>query len=244
MATAMTKARSTDLAEIQKQLALEAANIADQVTAGGGNKIKTKDKIFSFPDGTTDPGPIDVVIVDFVSRNNMYEGRYDPKSPSPPLCFAIGKNIKEMKPSPNAPQPQATDCHSCQMNQFGSDGDGKACKNSRLLAVLPPDSVDPADELMLLEASPTALKNYDAYVSTIAAMHGVPPVGVITSVAFHPEKTYPSLVFGSPRPNPNVSEHFARRPEAEMMLFREPETSAAEDKKVAKKPATRRTARR
>jgi hypothetical protein len=236
----------TALAEIQKELALEAANIAQQISSlGGGNKIKTKDKVFTFPDGTTSPGPLDVVIVDFVSRNNFYEGRYDPNNPAGPICFAIGKNVKDMAPSPNAPEPQADDCASCPMNQFGSDGNGKACKNTRLMAVLAPDSTDPQAELMTLEASPTALKNFDAYVATVAAMHGVPPVGVITSVAFHPEKTYPTLVFGNPRRNENVNLHFGRRAEAGVLLSREPDASATPEppKKAAVKRGTR-TARR
>jgi hypothetical protein len=235
----------TALAEIQKELALEAANIAQQISSTGGNKIKTKDKIFTLPDGSTNPGPMDVVIVDFVSRNNFYEGRWDPNNPAGPICYAIGKNVKEMRPSPNAPEPQAEDCTSCPMNQFGSDGNGKACKNTRLMAVLPPDSADPQDELMTLEASPTALKNFDAYVSTVAAMHGVPPVGVITAIAFHPEKTYPTLIFGNPRKNENVNLHFGRRVEAGVLLTREPDTAVVDPpvKKAAPKRGSRATRR-
>ena len=35
------------------------------------------------------PGPMDVVIVDFVSSNSFYEHNFDPNNISPPACFAI-----------------------------------------------------------------------------------------------------------------------------------------------------------
>ena len=87
-----------------------------------------------------DPTALELVVVDFVTTHNFYAGRFDKDNIVPPDCFAIGVDPKNMVPSPNAPNPQAKDCQSCPMNAWGSDGKGKACKNGRKLAVLPPGS--------------------------------------------------------------------------------------------------------
>lgn len=238
--TAVAKRGSTDVANIQAQMAQEVAGITDQINQGGGSKIKTTDKQFTFPDGTVEDGPIQVVIVDFVSTNSLYEGAYDPNNPEPPICFAVGKNIKEMKPSANSPEPQAESCAECPMNQFGSDGNGKACKNRRRLALLGPDDVSAEDELMIIEVSPTGLKRFDGYVGTVAKMHQIPPIGVVTEVGFNPDLSYPTLTFSFDALNENIGEHFERRSEAEMLLMAEPDFSgAAAEAKPAKRGRSR-----
>ena len=241
---AVATRKNSAVSNIKDQLAQEVAGIQDSIGSASGNRIKTSDKMFTFPDGTTDQGPISLVVVDFVSYNALYEGKYDAKNPQPPICFAIGKSIKDMAPSPNAPEPQASSCAECPMNQFGSDGDGKACKNARRLAVLGPDDVDPEADLMTLDVSPTALKRFDGYVSTVARLHEVPPIGVVTDVGFDPNSTYSSLTFGNPAPNENLEAHFARRAEAEALLTTEPDVSSAstpaKPARTRKKAAPRR----
>lgn len=212
---------------VQEQLAQEAASIQSQIGAPSTNAISTKEKVFTLPDGTVLEGPIDLVILDFNSQNKFYEGKYDPKNPTPPACWALGKSPKGMTPSQNATDPQHTDCDSCPMNQFGSDGDGKACKNTRVLAVLPVDA-EPDDEIMTLSVPPTAIKGFDAYVAQVAKMFNTPPIGVVTTIGFHPEKSYPSLIFGKPQANPNLTTHFARRAECEVLLNAEPDVSGVE----------------
>lgn len=245
---------NTSVANIQEQLKQEVAALGGQVGAISGNKIKTENKVFTFPDGSTSNDPISLVVVDFVSYNvlyrNKFEGKkYDANDRTPPMCFAIGKTIKDMRPSPNAPEPQADSCAECPMNQFGSDGAGKVCTNTRRLAVLSPDDVDPQAELMLVEVSPTALKRFDAFVSTVAKLHELPPIGVSVEVGFDDSVTYPSLTFSSPEPNQNIAVHFARRSEAEMLLTREPDLSVeaapttARGRAPAKKAAAGRGAR-
>lgn len=231
---AVATRNSTALASAQETLSQEAANITDQISQGGGNKIKLSDKQFTFTDGTVDDGPIQVVIVDFVSTNSFYANNYDPNNPEPPICFAVGKNIKEMVPSPNSPEPQAKTCAECPMNQFGSEGNGKACKNRRKLALLGPDDTAPDAELMVMEVSPTGLKRYDGYVGTVAKLHQVPPIGVVTEIGFNPDVTYSSLTFKFDGVNENLEAHFARREEAEALLMVEPDFSAAAETKPAR----------
>lgn len=234
---AVAKRKNTAVADVDAQLAAEVDNIADRVGSISGNRIKTADKVFTFPDGTVDAGPVELVIIDFTNHNKLYDGPFDQNNPQSPICFAIGKTIKDMAPSPNAPEPQADSCAECPMNQFGSDGKGKACKNTRELAVVPPDG-DPEAPLMTLSVSPTGIKNYDAYVATTAKLHAAPPVKFITEVSMREDKTFPSLSFRSTEANEHYAMHFGRREEAAVLLEQEPETSAPDEQPAPRRKAT------
>lgn len=238
-AVATKKPASSAIVSIQEQLKAQAAAQASKIAPPSGINIRvTQDKKFQLPDGSKVDGPLDLVIVDFVSRNTFYEGAYDPNNISPPACFAIHPEPKQMAPSDNSPIKQSDDCASCPMNQFGSAGKGKACKNSRVLAVLPPDA-DADTPMWLLQVSPTALKGFDGYVGSVARTFQMPPISVVTSVDFNPNETYASLTFGDPRPNENLAVHFARQAEAKELLMTEPDVSGfgQEPAKPARAPA-------
>ena len=223
--TAVAVKKATNIVSIQETLKAQAAAMNERVAPAGGAAIRvTQDKQFMLPDGTKTPGPLELVIVDFISKNAFYEGAYDPKNISPPACFAIGQNPLKLVPSANSPLGQATDCAGCPNNQFGSDGNGKACKNSRVLAVLPPNA-DADTPMWTLATSPTANKGFDGFVSSVARVFEMPPIGVIATVGFDAGSTYAKLTFSNPVPNPNVGEHFARQEEARAMLEVEPDVS-------------------
>ena len=160
----------------------------------------------------------------------------------PPGSFAVGVNPKQMTPTDNSPNKQADSCQGCPMNEFGSSGEGKACKNGRLLAVLPPDADDKTD-LWLLEVSPTAIKGFDGYVNSVVRQFGVPPVGVVTTVSLDPNVDYAKMVFSDPQPNNNLEISFARQAEAQEMLKVEPDFTGWVDPRAGRKPAAK-TARR
>lgn len=224
-AVAVKKTTGANLVSIKEAMAAQLADLASRVAPASGNAIRvTQDKQFLLPDGTKTPGPLELVVVDFTSKNSFYEGAFDPKAISPPACFSIGQNPLKMTPSNNAPVAQSTDCQSCPMNQFGSAGTGKACKNSRVLAVLPPDA-DADTPMWTLATSPTANKGFDGFVSSVARVFQTPPVGVVVSVSFDPNETYAKLVFTNPQPNENLAEHFGRQAEAAAMLAVEPDVS-------------------
>ncbi|WP_025915474.1 hypothetical protein [Herminiimonas sp. CN] len=241
-AVAVKKTTAGNIVDIRALLAKEVTDMASRVGAPGGDSIKvTQDKKFEFPDGTKSAGPIKLVIVDFVSANSFYEGAYDPNNISPPACFSIGSNPTQMVPSENSPVKQASACGACPMNQFGSAGNGKACKNSRVLAVLPPGAT--ADTpLWILKVSPTALKAFDAYVTSVVRSFQLPPVSVVTEVSFDESLTYASLRFGNPEPNEDLEVCFARKEEAMTRLKTEPDVSQFESAppKKATAPARRR----
>lgn len=122
-----------DFAEIERQAL---AQMQQRIQAPSGNGISIRDKQFKFPDGRV-ADSLNVVVLDFVTRNLYYVGRFDPKNPAPPTCFAIGKDLKTLKPSANSADVQnEAGCATCENNTFGSNGAAKACKNTRLLAVL------------------------------------------------------------------------------------------------------------
>ena len=225
-AVAVKKPSSANIVSIKEALQAQAAGMSERTAPAAGNAIRvTQDKQFLLPDGTKTPGPLELVIVDFVSKNMFYEGAFDAKNITPPACFAIGSNPLKMTPSKNAPLEQAVDCAGCPNNQFGSAGTGKACKNSRVLAVLPPDA-DENTPLWTLATSPTANKGFDGFVTSVARVFQLPPVGVVVTVGFDDNETYAKLVFTNPQPNANVTEHFGRQEEAKAMLAVEPDVSS------------------
>jgi len=218
------KKSSGGLVSIQEKMAQELAALAGRTAPGGGDKIQVKDKMFHLPDGST-AASLDVVIVDFMGVNNFYEGTYNPKAIVPPTCFAIGQVISTMAPSDNSPVKQSDECASCPMNQFGSNNAGKACKNMRRVAVLPPDADDDTP-LWVIDVSPTGLKSFDGYVRSAASKFGSLPIGLITTITLDESVDYPSLRFGNPQPNENMEVHWERRAEALDRLSQEPDVSS------------------
>lgn len=233
--TAVAVKKGSNVVSIMETLRAQAAAVSDKTAPASGNAIRvTQDKQFILPDGTKTPGPLQLVIVDFASKNMFYERAYDAKAIVPPACFSIGSNPLKMVPSDNAPLKQATDCQTCPMNQFGSDGDGKACKNSRVLCVLPPDA-DADTPMWTLTTSPTANKGFDGFVTSVARIFQMPPVGVVATVGFDPSVTYAKLVFSDPQPNPDIETYFVRQEEAKALLAIEPDVS--QFKPLEKAPA-------
>lgn len=240
-AVAVKKASSGAVVNIMDALRAQAEANASRVEPGGGKSIRVgQDKSFTLPDGTKTREALQLVVVDFVSRNEYYEGAYNKDEITPPACFAIHPEPKQLAPSANSPDKQCDDCASCPMNQFGSapTGAGKACKNTRLLAVLPPDA-DDETEIWTLKVSPTAIKAFDGFVASVNRAFQLPPVGVVVTVGFSDAKDYPSMEFTDPQPNNNVAVHFGRQEEAREMLLREPDVSTFGAEKPAK-PAARK----
>lgn len=231
-AVAVKKSSGGAVVSIQDALRAQAAATSERTAPSTGINIRLAGKQFAFPDGTKHPGPVDLVIVDFVSRNDFYEGAFDKENVSPPACFAIGANPLKLVPSDNSPSKQADTCAECPMNQFGSNGKGKACKNGRLLAVLPADAKE-GHPLAILKVSPTGTKSFDGFVKETARAFQMPPVGVVVSVSFDENEDYPKLVFGDAVPNENVADHFARQEEAKELLSQEPDVSNYEPPKKA-----------
>lgn len=247
-AVAVRKSTAGNIVSIQEALKAQAAGINERIAPGGGSKIRiTQDKKFVLPDGTKTDGPLELVIVDFVTTHMFYETAFDKNNIVPPGCFAIGVNPKEMIPSKNSPNLQSDSCQGCPMNEFGSapNGKAKACNNTRLLAVLPPDATEDTP-IWLLSVSATALRAFDGYTQSVVRAFGMPPIAVVTTVGFNDASDYPQLTFSDPKPNDQIAVAYARQAEARDLLMTEPDVSgyqapAARGKGVpAKKAVARR----
>lgn len=222
------------MAEYRAKLADRAKTVQQEITAAPTNVIRTKGRVFTMPDGTTNPGPLSCVIIDFLAFNSLFKGIYNPQVPQPPICWAVGR-ADILTPSTNAPEPQNSggDCAACPKNQWGSapnGGKGKACKNQYKLALIPADlkSPDPS-KLYTLNVSPTGIKVFSAFVRRITKSLGdeALPIRVVTEITFDPAQSYPSLQFKEVGLNPNLGAALELYDDARAMLEREPK--AGED---------------
>lgn len=245
----MAKSTSNLPINYEEQLQKEAAEIAKRIAAPSGDRIRfTGNTGFVTPDGNEGEA-IEVVIVDFLSSNLFYDGPFDRENPQPPACFAIGDEPTHLVPSPNSPNRQSDTCANCTMNQFGSAGNGKACKNTRLLAVMPAAALDNTNEdapMWVMSIPPASLKHYDNYVKTLAAKHKTVPTGVITNVVLDKAVTYAAPRFNVVRPlaGNELATFMTRRQEARERLIAEPDVSQyVPPKKAAGAAAMRRGVR-
>lgn len=224
----MTDTPGTDLMSIEAELKRELAAIGGTVDAPSSNKISTKGKVFTLPDGKSGAGPLNLIILDSIVFNQYFQGAYDPKQKAPPKCWALGRIVKEMKPSAQVPKAEGTDCESCPRAQWGTgaNGKGKACKNQRRLLVLPPNFTA-ADEPSTLYVSPTGLKGWNKYVDKdLAQGMGLLPVQVITEITFDPNQSYPTLTFKYLEKHGRIAEAMAIRAKYQDILFKEPEVKS------------------
>jgi hypothetical protein len=197
-----------------------------------------RSKVFQLHDGRMSPGEMLLALLVFVSYNAFYDRPFSEKDKTPPACFALNQNPKELVPSETSPDKQSEACDGCPNNEFGSKGAGKACGNHRLLAVVEPGP-NPDSPILLIQTAPTSVKHWDAYASAVVAKFGMTPIGVLTEIYFDPDQEYPTLRFGNPVPNPDVAVHLARQPAALKRLMTEPDVS-----QYAPPPATKAPARK
>ena len=233
---------TTDIAVLDAELAKEAQNIKTQIAAPTSPKLSIdKNGSWVAPDGRVFGEEIRGVVVDFVSANRFYDRPYDPSNPMVPACFAIGKALADMKPSANSPTPQHDGCADCQHNQFGSRGNGKACKNTREVAfMLESDFEDANAPLYLISVPPTGLKAFDSFVNAAARLFDGPPLKAVISVRVVAQATYFTMNFVDIAPNAYYKDFVAMRGEALDMLTREPDTSQYVPLKTARPTTARR----
>jgi hypothetical protein len=215
-------------ASLKEEFSREALAIKDAIGAPSGDFIGcTKNKTFRLPGSGTEAPEITAIIVDWVTFNQYYPGAYNPKNLQPAVCASLGKVIKDLVPLDGVPDPQSEGCEGCPKNEWGSAGNGskgKACKNQRLLALLPPDN--PAEgPLMLLKVAPTGIKNFDNYVSKFANSNGIVPhpISVVTRIKFDQSSEYSLLVFEADGVNNDLEAAAARRKEAQLRLLTPPD---------------------
>jgi hypothetical protein len=215
---------ATALADYREQLKQELANLKNRVAAPKGDAIRLKGKVFTFPDGRTTREPINVVVLDWTTERLYYDKPFNPQSPTPPVCSAVGNDISTLAPGKNVTNQQHETCAGCPRNEWGSapTGRGKACTEKRRLVVVPPDAtVDTTP--MRISVSPTGLKAFDNYILGLEADESL-PIQFSTYVGFNPDVDYPQLKFrvGPELDDQTLGTMMRLRQLAQPMLARDP----------------------
>lgn len=229
-----TRGKSNLPINYAEQLAKEASEIAKRISAPSGDRIRfNANKSFITPDGL-EGEVLEGVVIDFVTANLFYDGPYDRDNPSPPGCFAIGPEPSLLVASPNSPNRQSDTCAGCPNNQFGSasNGKGKACKNTRLIAFMPLTDDPP---IWIMSVPPTSIKAFDQYAHTLATKHKTVPLGVVTQITLDPSSMFASPRFSVVRPlkAEELATFMSRREEASQRLTAEPDVSTYTPPKAA-----------
>lgn len=176
-------------------------SMQSRIQAPSGDKIRvTQFKKFRLPNGEETDGPLEGVIVDFVSANVFYKNGFDKDNMGPPDCFAINPEPALLVPSVNSPDRQSDSCAACPNNQWGSGarGKGKACKNTRVVGFMPLDATEDSAP-SIITVSPTGIKGFDDYLRGLARK-GVVSLQVATVIGFDKAVDFPSLKFAASRP--------------------------------------------
>ncbi len=118
-----------------------------------------------------------------------YKEGYEEGSTEKPTCYSNDGTT----PGSDATEPQAKTCAGCPHNIWGSgnNGKGKACSDSRRVAVAPSGRLD---DPMLLRVPPASLKSLAEYATEVARRN-VPMQAVATRVRFDPQEATPKLLF-------------------------------------------------
>lgn len=174
--------------------------------AGGGFPvISIKGKVFHIQRGDertliTKPGEddpaasLEVVIVKANPNRSkvFYSSGYQEGSVEKPTCYSNNG----IAPEADAQEPQASKCAVCPHNQWGSrvtdnGGKGKACSDSRRLAIA---TVDAPNDPMLLRVPAASMKAMEEYAKMLAT-RGLPYQAVVTKIGFDYSVAHPALTF-------------------------------------------------
>jgi hypothetical protein len=184
------------------RLAQFATQAQQAEAAPTGSFVTTRSGVLQWQGQAVAGNKLDVVVVDSIYENTYYVDDFDPDNPASPVCFAFAHDDKELAPHPESSQPQHDTCKGCPMNEFGSAdrGKGKACKNSRRLAMVPAIPLDAASieiaEIAFLKLPVTSTKNWANYVNTLATLDRRPPFAVVTTIGAQPDpKTQYKITF-------------------------------------------------
>lgn len=184
----MARKTGTAVATWDEELARRAQVAAEaEANAGGGQFFSFRGGRLSFNGSELHNNEVAVVVCAAIFENVYYEGRFDPENPAPPTCYAFSKQESELAPHKvvlEAGNAQHNACKGCEQNEWGTadTGKGKACRNTRRLAVLPCGEFHPTSHAFTpldgeqLEAASfgfmklpvTSVAGYAAYVKSIA----------------------------------------------------------------------------
>lgn len=184
----------------EQEMAKEAAVVAKAFRPTVG-QISTKSGILSYMDQPIPGNKLNCIVLAAIFENNYFEGKYDPKNPRNPICYAFGKvdgtgEAPFMAPPEYVTEPhrKAADCEVCTWSKWGSDpespsGKGKRCKEIYKLALVPAVTADTdvsKTEIAILRVPVTSRKNFELYVNEAASVFRRPTWGMVTQISLAP----------------------------------------------------------
>lgn len=171
-------------------------------------KIGTRGGILTIDDEPIKDNNLDVVVIGWLHENQLYEGEFQPGTPTVPVCYAFNDPNNEdddpeetMGAHKEAEKPQGTDepwaegeagnaCEGCWANKMGTaeKGRGKACKNVRRLMVITPDALESAEamanaEMRMLSVPVMSVKFWTKFANMVADDLGRDPSGVVVNIS-------------------------------------------------------------
>lgn len=232
---------STALVSYDEDMAKEAAALAkrEQHAGGGAEFFSLQGGQLKIGGNSIPNNQVAAIILDSILENVFYVGKFDPANPAPPKCFAYGTNSESMEPHETVKAPELSSCADCPNNEWGSadQGRGKACRNTRRLALLAAGTFDDTGRVFEPTASPerlgeatlaylklpvTSVKAFANYVRGLATSDAPrPPRGVYTRIKVVPDATTQfKLEFTAlgPVPSEFIAATLPRRSEAALAL--------------------------
>lgn len=213
----------------------------DSLSGGelGQRRISIKGNVFREMIGskeyrTSEDRAMNVIIIKAAPKNHRtyFAGSYVEGQAAQPTCWSAD----EVSPAPEVPedQRQAARCMDCPQNVKGSgQGDSRACRYSRRIAVMLEGEVDKREVYQVILPATSVFGDGDkgklplqAYARHLKA-HGVPIAGVVTEMRFDTSVPTPKLVF---KPVRQISED-------EFAVVREMRDSVEADEAIKMKVA-------
>ena len=186
--------KGTEVVNWQEELKKLAVATAD-AEKPSGNWVSFKGGQLTIGGTAMKNNMVEAVVLHAIFENQMYESKYNPNNPQPPICYAFGDTDDDLKPHPESAKPQAANCRDCPNNQWGSDpegGKGKACKNVRRLGLMSATDLDKVAkaEVAIAKLPVTSVKNWSTYANQVANALHLPPLGIITEMSVTPDPRY------------------------------------------------------
>lgn len=184
--TALVKGGWEELEEYAKD---EAA----KEQAPSGNFVSTKGGVLNIMGNPMKDNKANVIVLTSVYENVFYEDDYDSDNPQPPVCYAFSETDEGLRPHPKVTEPRHDQCKGCEMNEWGtaSKGKGKACKNSRRLAMLSAEDLSAEaikdGPVAIAKLPVTSVKAWQEYVKNTFGTYKRPVFGFVTEVSLVPD---------------------------------------------------------
>jgi len=131
---------------------------------------------------------LDGIVVDIRYVNALYLKPYKKGEIETPTCWVVSQDYNNMSPDEACEKPRCEECAICPMNEYGSKGAAKACKNVIRLAIVPPDATDKTQPF-IMDLAPTSTTSF------LKVLRGlkVPMQTVVMNFKLDPKIDYPKV---------------------------------------------------